>query len=134
MALTGEKAKTNEDVVREYFHCLDTEDWVRMRELWHGDCRLRAVGARPRQGIEEVMSYFGKLFTPWVKHEDKPTRLLIAGDAITAEVTFCGTTSEGREVAFDAIDVFDLQDGRIHSFSNWYDIDYARKVLSAGAS
>ena len=78
------------------------------------------------------MGYFGKLFTPWVKHEDKPTRLLVAGDAITAEVTFYGTTSDGRDVAFDAIDVFDLTHGRIQSFSNWYDIDYARRTLSAG--
>jgi ketosteroid isomerase-like protein len=123
---------TNTDVVRRYFRCLDTEDWIAMRELWHEDCHLRAVGARPRTGIDEVIGYFSNLFRPWVRHEDKPTRLLNAGDSITAEVTFTGTNLDGREVVFEAIDVFDLEMGRIRRFSNWYDIAYARKALIAG--
>lgn len=132
MTLIEEMPRTNEEVVRAYFHCLDTEDWVSMRQLWRDDCRLRAVGARPRQGIDDTMGYFSKLFNPWVKHEDRPTRLVVSGDTVVAEVTFYGTTSAGRTVAFDAVDIFDLQGGQIHSFSNWYDIDYARKALSDG--
>jgi ketosteroid isomerase-like protein len=123
-------ASTNEGLVRHYFTCLDSEDWVAMRDLWHEDSTLRAVGARQRRGVDEVIGYFSKLFTPWAKHEDRPTRLLISGDAIVAEVTFYGTTGDGREVAFEAIDVFDLAGGRISRFSNWYDLDYARKALS----
>jgi hypothetical protein len=51
-----------------------------------------------------------------------------------AEVTFSGTTADGRDVTFDAVDVFDLEDGLIRRFSNWYDIAYARRVLSNGAT
>jgi ketosteroid isomerase-like protein len=124
---------SNEDVVRRYFYCLDHEDWVQMRELWHEDGVLRAVGARPRDGIEEVMDLFGKLFVPWVRHEDAPTRIIAADETVTVEVTFTGTTEDGREVAFDAVDVFDLRDGKIERMSNWYDTAYARKMLSAQA-
>jgi ketosteroid isomerase-like protein len=125
---------TNEEVVRRYFYCLDHEDWVQMRELWHDDGTLRAVGARPRDGIEDVMNLFGKLFVPWPKHCDEPTRIVHGGDTVLVEVTFTGTTGDGREVSFDAIDVFDLRDGKIGRMTNWYDTAYARKMLAAPAA
>jgi ketosteroid isomerase-like protein len=124
----------NEDVARLYFRCLDEEDWTTMRTLWHEDAELRAVGARPRHGVDEVIGYFSKLFDPWAEHRDAPTRLCVAQDTITAEVTFTGTTLDGRTVTLDAVDVFDFEDGRIRSMSNWYDIAYARRALAAETS
>jgi ketosteroid isomerase-like protein len=122
---------TSEETVRSYFACLDAEDWTRMRTLWHDDAELRAVGTRPRHGVDEVIGYFSRLFAPWPKHEDRPTRLIVSGDTIVAEVTFSGTTHDGREFSFDAVDVFDLHEGRIARETNWYDIAYARRVLAA---
>ena len=121
---------TNEEAVRKYFVCLDTEDWSTMRTLWTANCDLRAVGARPRHGVDEMIGYFSNLFSPWPSHTDAPIRLIVCGDTIVAEVTFSGMTPDGREVSFDAVDVFDLRDGRISKLSNWYDIAYARRVLS----
>jgi uncharacterized protein len=104
-----------------------------MRTLWQPDATLRAVGARPRDGIDAVIGYFSSLFTPWPAHEDRPTRFIEQGDTIVVEVTFYGTTPDGREVAFDAVDVFDLRDGLIARETNWYDIAYARKALAQPA-
>ena len=120
------------DVVLRYFHCLDAEDWVHMRALWTSDGRLRAVGARPRDGIDAVIGYFSKLFDPWPSHEDKPVRLVVSepDQTVLAEVVFTGTTPAGRAVRFDAVDVFDFADGRIAKLSNWYDIDFARRSLT----
>jgi ketosteroid isomerase-like protein len=119
-------------VVLRYFRCLDTEDWEGMAEIWCRDGVLRAVGARPRDDRDAVIEYFSKLFRPWVKHEDKPTRLVISerDGTVLAEVTFTGTSRDGLEHTFDAIDVFDFRDGRIARLSNWYDIDYARKSIA----
>lgn len=125
---------TNEEVVHQYFVCLDTEDWARMRNLWTADAELRAVGARPRSGVTEVIGYFSHLFDPWPAHTDVPIRLIGSGDTIVAEVTFTGTTPDGRDVSFDAIDVFDLRDGQIAKMTNWYDIAYARRVLGESAA
>jgi ketosteroid isomerase-like protein len=121
------------DVALRYFACLDAEDWVQMAELWTEDGRMLAVGARPRDDRDQVLAYFGKLFTPWQHHEDRPTRLIVAeaDQAVVAEVTFLGTTQDGRDVRFEAVDVFDFRDGRICKLTNWYDIAYARKTLAA---
>jgi ketosteroid isomerase-like protein len=124
-------AATMRDVVLRYFQCLDTEDWTQMRELWCDDGRLRAVGARPRDGADAVIGYFSKLFDPWPSHEDKPVRLVVSepDQTVLAEVVFTGTTPGGRDVRFDAVDVFDFADGCIAKLSNWYDIDFARRSL-----
>ncbi len=117
-------------VVAEYFVCLDTENWERMTELWHPDASLRAVGARPRSGRGEVIGYFSRLFRPWPQHRDVPTRIVVADNVVTAEVRFEGITPGGRAVTFEAVDVFDLDDGRIRALSNWYDIDFVRRSLA----
>jgi ketosteroid isomerase-like protein len=119
-------------VVERYFECLDAEDWVGMAELWTENGRLRAVGARPRDGRDAVLEYFRKLFDPWPAHEDRPTRLVVseADATVLAEVVFTGTRPDGREVVFDAIDVFDFEGDRICRMTNWYDIAYARNALA----
>jgi ketosteroid isomerase-like protein len=119
-------------IARRYFDCLDSEDWDSMAELWTPDAQLRAVGARPRMDREAVLEYFRKLFDPWPAHRDHPDRLIAseADQVVVAEVTFTGTTPDGRAVRFEAIDVFDFEDGRIRKLTNWYDIDYARRALT----
>jgi uncharacterized protein len=119
-------------ILRRYFACLDAEDWVTMRTLWHEDAQLSAVGARPRAGADAIVEYFSRVFAPWMRHTDAPTRFITSGDTIVVEVTFSGTTHDGRDVRFDAIDVFDLRDGLIARLSNWYDIALARRSLSEG--
>jgi ketosteroid isomerase-like protein len=125
------------EVVGRYFGCLDAEDWDGMRALWQEDGRLRAVSARPRDDRDAVIGYFSKLFEPWPEHVDRPVRLVVseAEQTVVAEVEFRGRTPDGREVVFEAIDVFDFgADGRIAKLSNWYDIDYARRSLAPVAA
>jgi ketosteroid isomerase-like protein len=120
-------------VVMRYFDCLNVEDWEGMADVWADECRLDAVGARPRVDREGVLDYFQKIFEPWPTHRDEPTRVIVSADsqAVVAEVTFAGTTGDGREITFDAVDVFDLDGGRIRSLSSWYDIDRVRRALSS---
>jgi ketosteroid isomerase-like protein len=123
----------NASVVHAYFRCLNTEAWDKLAGLWHEDGELRAVGARPRQGRDEVLAFFHRLFDPWRAHLDEPTRVVVAGDVVVAEVRFTGTTHQGREVGFDAVDVIDLRDGRVCRLTNWYDLDYVRRELATPA-
>ena len=51
---------------------------------------------------------------------------------ITAVVSFTGTTSQGRSVAFDAVDVFDLAGPRIRRPSTWYDTAAVLRQVQGG--
>jgi ketosteroid isomerase-like protein len=122
-----------EQQVQAYFESLDSEDWERMGRLWHPQGEMIAVGARPRRGREQVMDLLERLFVPWAVHRDRPVRTIVAGETATVEVEFTGTTADGRDVAFAAVDLIDFDDGLIRRLSNWYDIDYARRILSGSA-
>ena len=87
------------------------------------------MGARRREGVDEVLGYLERLFTPWAVHEDIPGRVMLSSGAAAVEVRFGGTTHDGIGVVFDAVDVFDFQDGLILKISNWYDLVYAREML-----
>lgn len=124
--MTGDNAA----LVAEYFRCLNEEDWAGMRAIWASDGTLRAVGARPRNGIDDVLAYFPRIFGAWVEHRDSPVRIIDAGAVVTVEVRFTGRTLDGVDAEFDAVDVFDVADSRIARLSNWYDLTAARSALS----
>ena len=121
---------THLTLIDRYFTCINNEDWVGFAELWESDAEVRAVGTRPRRGISEIEGFYRGLFSPWLRHRDTPTRVLPSGDAVTVEVRFDGETHDGQSLDFEAVDVFDLGDGRIRRLSTWYDLVLVRRRLA----
>ena len=115
--------------VRAYFEAINAEDFERLAGLWIPAAELRAVGARPRHGREEIISYFRAVFGPWATHVDRPTRAVVADDVVVTEIEFRGVTHDGKELVFDALDVFDLVDGLIARLTTWYDLAWVRSQL-----
>jgi ketosteroid isomerase-like protein len=122
----------NEAALARYFETVNAEDWVGFAEVWQPDATLKAVGGRPRHGLDDILGFYRNLFVAWQRHLDVPTRTLWSGDSATVEVRFDGTTHDGRVVSFDAVDVIDFSGGRIARLTNWYDIAYVRKALAPG--
>lgn len=120
----------NEVALRRYFETINVEDWEAFRPLWSPAATLKAVGGRPRSGIDDILDFYRGLFVAWKIHLDTPTRTLWSGDTATVEVRFDGTTLDGRMVSFEAVDVVDFTAGRINRLTNWYDIAHVRKVLA----
>ena len=116
-----------------YFDAINSDRWDDLRDVFTEDAVVTAVGAPPRRGRDEISAHYGRLFRAFTEHRDTPTRVLPCGDAVTVEVTFHGTTPDGRTVTFDAVDVFDLRDGLIERLSNWYDLVHVRRVLAGEA-
>jgi ketosteroid isomerase-like protein len=117
------------DAVSTYFSAINAEDWDRLATVWQDDAELIAVGARPRKGKDAIVKYYPKTLAPWKEHFDDPTRFIVAGDTVTVEIHFSGRSADGIEVEFDAVDVFDLVDGRIQRVTNWYDVAAVRALL-----
>jgi len=121
----------NRALVERYFAAINADDFEALAGVWAPDARFEAVGARPREGVGEIVAMYRRLFEPWAVHRDEPTRILQDGDTLTVEVRFSGTTHDGRELSFDAVDVIDVADGRIQRLSNWYDIAFVRRAMAA---
>ena len=109
------------DPVSAYFEAINGEDWDALAGLWAPDAELYPAGGRPRQGREEIGAYYPRLLAGWVEHVDQPGRRITEANTVVVEIAFTGTTREGRSVAFDAVDIFDLAGPLIRRLSIWYD-------------
>lgn len=108
-------------VVKDYFTALNDEDWDLMASVLHPELDLIPSGSRPRIGSDKAIAMFQKIFAMFPVHQDNPTRFLETGNTVVVEITFNGATQDGQEVAFDAVDIFDVEDGRISRLSQWFD-------------
>jgi uncharacterized protein (TIGR02246 family) len=109
------------DVIDAYFAAINAEDWDALAELWEPDAELYPAGARPRQGRQAILACYRRLLAGWAEHTDRPGRRITEADTVVVEIGFTGRTSQGRSVAFNAVDVFDLAGPRIRRLSIWYD-------------
>jgi ketosteroid isomerase-like protein len=121
--------RSNREGIEAYFAAINSENWDGLAELWDQDAEWRAVGARPRHGKEDVLTYYPRALALYPEHHDDPTRIIEDGDTIVVEISFTGVTPEGKPVTFEAVDVFDFKDGLIRTFSSWFDMDLLRAQL-----
>jgi uncharacterized protein (TIGR02246 family) len=110
-------------VVDRYFAAVNADDWAAVGDVFTPDAELHAVGAPPRRGREEIVAHFPQVLAALPVHHDEPTRVVVAGSVVLAEIRFTGRNRAGDEVVFDAVDVFDLTDdgAAIRRLSSWYD-------------
>ena len=116
--------------IQTYFDSINAENFQRLATVWTNDVELQAVGARPLRGRDEVMEFYSRIFEPWAKHYDDPRRALVGGDLVVVDIAFRGTSHSGQEIEFPALDVFELEDGKIGKLSIWYDLVWVRKQLA----
>ena len=117
--------------VERYFAAINAEDWAALADVFTPDVEISTVGAAPVRGRDAALAYFPRLLAGYTEHTDTVTRWIEAPDAIVTEIGFDGRLADGRPVVFDALDVFDLRDGRIARVRTWFDTrDVRRQVRS----
>jgi ketosteroid isomerase-like protein len=119
-----------ERTIGQYFEYLNAERWSELAGLFEADATYRTPGARPRSGVDDVIAQYRTLFRNWAAHEDAPVRVIADGDAVAVEVRFTGATHDGREIGFDAVDIFHFRGDRISSLATWYDLTDVRARLA----
>ena len=116
--------------VQAYFDAINGEDYAAIDRLFTADAELVAPGTRPLRGPAEITSYLRAALAPYPDHLDEPTRIIEAGSTVVVEIRFAGALASGARVAFDAVDVFDIDDdGRIARLSSWYDSHAVREQV-----
>ncbi len=120
-------------VVERYFAAVNAEDWAAVGNLFTADAALAAVGAPTRHGREAIAGHFPWTLAALPVHHDEPTRVVVAGTVVLVEIRFSGRNRAGAEVAFDAVDVFDLTDdaAAIRRLSSWYDTAAVGRMVRA---
>lgn len=113
--------------ILDYFDSINAEDFDKLATLWVEDAELNVVAARPRRGRDDVLTYYPRALGLFPKHYDDPVRISVAGDVVTVEIKFTGEMADGRPVEFDAVDVFDMRDGKLWKMSSWFDIEHIRR-------
>lgn len=118
-------------VVESYFAAVNAADFDALRRVLHPDIELTACMSRPRRGLESVVAFFDAVFGRYPEHSDIPTRLICDGNSVVAEIHFEGRSDTGAQIVFEAVDVFDVVDGRIRRLSQWFDsADLQRQLRS----
>ena len=123
------KPRSPAGVVRSYFDAVDAEDFDTLRRVLHPDVALTACGSRPRQGAEAALDLFRAIFERFPVHSDRPTRLICDGGTVVAEIHFEGRSATGVDITFEAVDVFDIVDGRIVRLTQWLDSAHLERQL-----
>lgn len=123
-------------VVREYFAAVNDRRFDDMPALFAEDAELRPVGSAPLRGRDEVAAYYPRILAGFAESFDDARRFHVAGDVVTVEISFTGRTLDGCAVAFDAIDMFEIdRDGQIARLGLWYDsLGVARQVKGSRPS
>ncbi|WP_419925736.1 nuclear transport factor 2 family protein [Candidatus Poriferisocius sp.] len=126
-----EQARSPLEIVQSYFTALNTEDWELMASVLDPAIDLVPSGSRPRTGSDKAIAMFQKIFERFPVHQDNPNRFICDDSTVVVEITFNGATADGRELSFDAVDIFDVEDGRIRRLSQWFDTAALAAVLQA---
>ncbi|RZT84484.1 SnoaL-like protein [Pseudonocardia sediminis] len=112
--------------VEGYFAAINSDSFADLADVFAPEVEIHTVGAEPVVGREAALAHFPVVLSGYATHDDHVTRWISgvddgSADAIVCDIAFSGTLTDGREIRFDALDVFDVHDGLITRVTTWYD-------------
>ncbi|MET0190913.1 MAG: nuclear transport factor 2 family protein [Pseudonocardia sediminis] len=112
--------------VEGYFAAINSDSFADLAAVFAPEVEIHTVGAEPVVGREAALAHFPVVLSGYATHVDHVTRWIEgvddgSADAIVCDIAFTGTLTDGREIRFDALDVFDVHDGLITRVTTWYD-------------
>lgn len=118
--------------VEAYFAAINAGRFGDLAGVFAEDVEIHTVGAKPVLGRDDAVAHFPRVLAHYTAHDDRVTRWIEDGaGAIVTEIDFTGRLSDGRPVAFAALDVFDVRDGKITKVRTWYDTRDVRRQVGS---
>lgn len=116
----------NRTAVEGYFAAINSDSFADLAEVFAPEVEIHTVGAEPVVGRDAALAHFPVVLSGYATHDDRVTRWISGVDdggeeAIVCDIAFSGSMADGREVRFEALDVFDVRDGLITRVTTWYD-------------
>ncbi len=123
----------NLPVVQRYFSSLNETRLDRLGEVFADDATLRFPTYQPIHGLTAIRSFYTAVLKHYPKHFDNPVKFFFSDDGgIAVEIHFEGETIEGQPMVFDAVDVFEVKDGRVKNLHIRYDSAKVAHMLERG--
>jgi ketosteroid isomerase-like protein len=112
----------NVEVARAYFLAVNETRLDDLAACFAEDARLEFPTLQPVVGRKNIRDFYAGVLQFYPQRRDEVTRYFTspAGD-VAAEIHFEGRTATGRDVVFDAVDLFTIQNGRIKLLRIFYD-------------
>jgi len=121
---------SNQAVVRSYFDAIHSGELDNLASLFAEDASLHFPLSEPIVGRGAIRQFYEGVFNFYSKRSDHVSRLFFSEDgSVAAEIHFDGTTSTGKEVTFDAVDLFTVAQGKIQKLQIFYDSAKVMKML-----
>jgi limonene-1,2-epoxide hydrolase len=120
-----------EDVVRTFCKVVGTRDPAAVRPLLHDDIAYLNVGMPVTRGIDAVMANLQSQWESFTKvFEFEVRHLAVDGDVVLTERVDV-VSGEGLSMAVPVMGIFELVDGRIRHWRDYFDTGLLAK-LGAG--
>jgi len=128
---TPARRSAAEAAARAYFEAIHAGSTEAIAKAFAEDAEVHFPAREPVRGRANVAAFYGDVFKFYVKRQDEITRWFHSADgSVAAQIHFEGTTNTGRDVVFDAMDVFTEEGGLIKRL--WIVYDSAKVLQMLG--
>lgn len=123
----------NLPVVQRYFSSLNETRLDKLGEVFAEDATLHFPTYEPIRGLTAIRCFYTAVLKYYPKHFDNPVKFFFSDDGgIAVEIHFEGETIEGQPIVFDAVDVFEVESGRVKNLQIRYDSAKVARMLEGG--
>jgi ketosteroid isomerase-like protein len=131
MTQTSTQRGSAEAAAKAYFDAVHAESTAAIAKAFAEDAEVHFPAREPVIGRANVAAFYADVFKFYVKRHDEITRWFHSADGtVAAQIHFKGTTNTGRDVVFDAVDVFTVESGLIKRL--WIVYDSAKVLQMLG--
>jgi len=120
---------TNEQIVRDFVAAWSRLDVDELVDYFTPDGTYYNMPARPVSGHENLHKFIGGFIANWEKTDWEITNLVADGDIVMAE-RVDRTTAGGKSVDLPCLGIFEMRDGKISEWRDYFDMATFTKAMS----
>ncbi len=116
--------------VRRYFELINEERFDEFFSLFAPDVEFYGPFDFHAQGIEAMKPYYLDVPVRYPEHVDTPVKIMVSGDEAAVLIAYTARTRGGLSIAFEAMDWFVFEEGKIASLRVFFDSHHLARMLA----
>jgi limonene-1,2-epoxide hydrolase len=122
--------KSNVDVVREFVAAWSRLDADELAGYFTEDGTYYNMPTAPVTGRDNVRNFIRGFAGGWARTDWEILNILAAGDVVVAERIDRTKTKNGKSVDLPCCGVFEMKDGKIRVWRDYFDLGFYMKAVS----